>query len=64
MTIKDLLKDYLREKVGAMEVIRQLSGAFNPEGAVDRLAIICSIARVEEGDLDKKTFESIYGLND
>lgn len=60
MTIKELLEDYLSGKTTAIKAIRALSGAFHPEQAVNILALVCSITRVEEGDLDKETFRSMF----
>jgi hypothetical protein len=36
---------------------------FNPDHAVDILTIICQITRIEQGDLDKETFKSMYKLS-
>jgi len=60
MTLKELLEKYLEGKVTAVRTIRALSGVFNPDQAVDILTLICSITRVEEGDLDKETFRHIW----
>jgi hypothetical protein len=60
MTIKELLDEYLDGKVTAIKAIRRLSGIFTPNTAVDTLALICSITRVEEGDLDKETFKEVW----
>lgn len=62
MTIKDLLTEYVEGDTDAISVIRQLSGAFNPDHAVDILAIICTISRTEQGDVEKEDLLSILGL--
>ncbi len=56
----ELIGDYVDDKVTAINFIRTLSGAFNPSHAVSILALICAICRVEEGDLDKETFRSLF----
>jgi len=61
MTIGQLLlNNYLEGKIDAIEAIRTLSGIFDPDQAVGLLAIICAITRVEQGDLDRETFKSVY----
>lgn len=61
--MKELLLKYINGETDAISVIRTLSGMFNPDYAVDILAIICSITRVEQGDMDKETFKSVFGLD-
>lgn len=60
MTIAKLLENYLEGKTDAIQVIRTLSGMFNPNHAVDLLTLICAITRVEQGDLDRETFKDVY----
>ena len=60
--MKELLLKYLNGEISAIKTIRTLSGAFNPDHAVSILAIICSITRVEEGDMDKETFKEVFRL--
>lgn len=60
MMLKDLLSDYLDGKNDAIDVIRRVTGMFNPDHAVTILALVCAITRVEQGDLDKETFRSIW----
>lgn len=56
------LIDYIEGKIDAITAIRALSGIVIQEQAINCLAIICSITRVEQGDLDKETFAKIvYG---
>lgn len=61
--MKQVLLDYLNKKNDAISTIRELSGIFNPDYAVDILAIICSITRVEQGDMDRETFKKVFGLD-
>lgn len=63
MTIKSLIQSYLDGKETAIETIRTLSAMFNPDYAVDILAIINSITRVEQGDLGKDELKEIWGLS-
>ena len=62
MSIKDLLAQYLNGQITSTEAIRNLSGIFNPDHAVDLLAIINQICRHEQGDLETSTFKSIYKI--
>lgn len=59
-TIKSLLDNYLDGKTDAISVIRTLSGMFNPDHAVSLLTLICAITRIEQGDLEKEDFKSIW----
>jgi hypothetical protein len=60
--MKELLTNYIEQKTDAISVIRTLSGMFNPDYAVDILAIICAITRVEQGDMDRATFKAVFKL--
>ena len=60
MTILELVEEYLDGKKDAISVIRTISGMFNPDIAVNLLALICAITRVEQGDLDKETMRSVW----
>lgn len=60
--MKKLLLDYAEQKTDAITVIRTLSGMFHPEHAIDILSIICQITRVEQKDLDRETFKSMFDL--
>lgn len=60
--MKELLINYLDGKTDAIQTIRTLSGMFNPDHAVAILSLICSITRVEQGDLDKELFKELYNL--
>lgn len=62
--MKELLDSYITKKVSAISTIRRLSGMFRPEQAVTALTLICSITRVEEGDLDIETFKKIWKVNE
>lgn len=58
--MKELLNDYLDGKIDAISTIRRLSGIFQPEYALTILTLICSITRVEQGDLDKELFRKLW----
>lgn len=60
MKLIELCEQYLNGDITALSLIRTVSGAFPPKMAVDLLVLICAITRVEDGDLDKETFQSIY----
>lgn len=60
MTIVDGCESYLNGEISAISLIRTLSGIFRPEYSSDLLVMICAITRVEEGDLTKDDFRSIY----
>jgi len=57
--MKSALNEYLDGDITAIDLIRTLSGAFDPRDAVSVLAMICAICRVEQGDLDKEVFRSL-----
>lgn len=60
MTLVSLCEEYLDGKITAINLIRTMSGMFNPDHAVSLLTFICAITRIEEGDLDHQTFRSVY----
>lgn len=60
MTLVDLMEEYLEGKTSAIQVIRTMSGMFNPDHAVTLLTYICAITRIEQGDLDHDTFRKVY----
>lgn len=62
MSLKDLIAKYLNKEVTAVDAIRQITGMFNPDYAVDLLALVNQICRHEQGDLDTETFKSVYGI--
>lgn len=62
--MKELINDYIEKKISAISAIRTLSGMFNPDHAVTILSLICSIARVEEGDLELETFKKIWKVDE
>ena len=62
MTIKTALQQYVDKKVTALELIGGMTAMFKPEAAVDLLALINQITRLEAGRLDMETFKSIYKL--
>ena len=63
MTLKDAIQEYLNKESTAIELIRQLTASVNPNHAVDILALINQITRLESGDLDEDTFKSVWELN-
>jgi len=64
MTLKEWLTAFADKKVTAIEVITVLSGMFNPSQAVDILALVNQIARVESGDMDRETFRAVWELEE
>ena len=60
MTIKQALQDYADKKLPALELIGSMTGMFRPEAAVDILALINQITRVESGSLEFQIFKDIY----
>ena len=60
MTIIDLLEDYSNGTRTAIQVIRDMTGIFNPEHAASILPFVCAITRVEQDDLDMETFRTVY----
>lgn len=59
MSIRELLEEYLSKKIDAIQAIRDLTGMFNPDYALDILVIVNQITRIEQGDLDPETFRSM-----
>lgn len=68
MTLKDVLTQYLNDIESAdhakatIQLVRDLSGAFNPDHAVDILALINQVTRLQQGDLDVETFKEVWGI--
>ncbi len=62
MTLKAALQNYVDKKQTALELIGGMTGMFNPQAAIDLLALINQITRLESGSLDMETFKSIYKL--
>lgn len=63
MSIKEELTMYFNKETSAVELIRALSGIFNPDMAVNILALINQICRHEQGDLDTETFKSMFKID-
>jgi hypothetical protein len=63
MSIKEAISKYLNKSMTSTELIRMLSGMFNPDIAVDLLVVINQVCRHEQGDLDTETFKSLYEIN-
>lgn len=67
MTLKQTLQEYIVSRdtdspKTALELIRTISGVFNPDSAVDLLVLVNQVTRLECGDLDIETFKSVWGL--
>lgn len=62
MTIVQALQEYASGKTTAIKLIRSMTGIVKAETAVDILALINQITRVEEGDMDMQIFKDIYNL--
>ena len=68
MTLKERLSQHMDDIEEAdhakktVELIREISGMFNPDHAVDLLALINQLTRLELGDLDIETFKKVWGL--
>lgn len=68
MTLKERLSQHMEDIEGAdhakktVELIREISGMFNPDHAVDLLALINQLTRLQLGDLDVETFKKVWGL--
>lgn len=60
MTLKDAVYRYFDGEVDAIQLIRDLSGMFNPDHAVTLLSLICTITRHEQGDIDTETFKKVW----
>ncbi len=59
-----LLRSYVSGETDPIMTIRILSSMFNPDAAIHLMALICSITRVEQGDLDKETFARVWKINE
>jgi len=62
VTIKDAFQQYADKKLTAIKLIRQMTGMINPDFAVDIVALVNQVTRVEDGDLDMETFKEMHGL--
>lgn len=62
MTLKEILVDYVDGNRDAVTTIRILTSIIRPEQAIDILALVNQITRMEHGDMDKDTFVEIYKL--
>jgi hypothetical protein len=63
MTLPALLKKYFAKEMDAIQIIRILSGSFNPEHAITILSLICTITRHEQGDIDTETFKAVWKID-
>lgn len=64
MDIKAIFETYFKKQIDAITLIRTVSGIFEPKQAVNLLALINSICRLEQGDLDVKTFREIWKMGE
>jgi len=64
MTLQDLLQSYLNKEVTAIHVIRTLTAMFDPEDAINLLVVVNQITRLEEGDMDVKDFQAMFGMEE
>ena len=62
MTIKDLFQKYINKEASLAETIGALTGIIDPEQAVNIIAMVNQLSRVELGTMDRETFISVYGL--
>lgn len=62
--MRELLLQYLNKEITAIKLIRVLSGMFNPDHAVDILALINQITRIEFGDMDPQDFREMWKLDE
>ncbi len=61
--MKELIYKYVAKKVEATTLIRALSGAFDPEQAINNLTIINLVCRHDHGDIDTNTFLDVLGMS-
>lgn len=62
MTIKDALQGYVDKKMTGYELIGDMTAMINPEQAIDILALVNQVTRIERGTLDLPTFKAMYEL--
>jgi len=60
MTMKEMMFQYFTGAIDPIQIIRNLSGMFDPKHAVSLLTLICTITRHEQGDIDTETFISVW----
>lgn len=63
MTLESKMNKYFDGEIDAIQMIRELSGMFDPEHAITLLSLICTITRHEQGDIDTETFKAIWLKN-
>jgi len=61
--MKKLLTKYFDKEIDAIQIIRSLSGMFDPQHAVTLLSLICTITRHEQGDIDTETFKKVWKID-
>ena len=62
MTIIEALQEYASGKTTAIKLIRSMTGMVNPEMAIDLIALVNQVTRVEDGDMGMEDFKHIYKL--
>lgn len=62
--MKDILNQYIKKEVTAIQVIRDITGILNPEHAVPICAVIQLICRHEQGDLDTEMFKQLLKIKE
>ena len=60
MTMKEMMFKYFTGELDPIQMIRNLSGMFDPKHAVSLLTLICTITRHEQGDIDTETFINVW----
>lgn len=63
MSIREALQQYINEEITAIELIRLLTGVFDPDNALELMALINQVCRHEEGDIPTVEFKKIYDLD-
>lgn len=62
MTIKDKFQQFANKEITAVQLIRDMTGIINPEFAVDIIALVNQVTRVELGDLEMDLFKEMHDL--
>lgn len=62
MTIKDALQGYVDKKLTGYELIGDITAMIRAETAIDILALVNQITRLERGTMDLATFKAMYEL--
>lgn len=62
MTIKDKFQQFANKEITAVQLIRDMTCIVNLEHAVDVIALINQVTRVELGDLEMDLFKEMHDL--